>query len=69
MDLLIALAVFLLFAGVGALLVHRSLDHVAVARRLDAVTRPDELIDPLVRTGPRSRAPMACSMACCLDST
>jgi tight adherence protein B len=56
MDLLIALAVFLLFAGVGALLVHRSLDHVAVARRLDAVTRPDELIDPLVRTGPRSRA-------------
>jgi tight adherence protein B len=56
MDLLIACAVFLLFTGVGALVVHRSLDHVAVAHRLDEVTRPSEVIDPLARTGPRSRA-------------
>jgi tight adherence protein B len=56
MDLLIALAVFLLFAGVGALLVHRSLDHLAVTRRLDEVTRPSGVIDPLARTGPRSRS-------------
>ena len=56
MDLLIALAVFLLFAGVGALLVRRSLDHMAVAHRLDAVTRSDGVVDPLARTGPRSRA-------------
>ena len=56
MDLLIACAVFLLFAGVGGLLVHRSLDHVAVGNRLEQVTRPSEVIDSLARTGPRSRA-------------
>lgn len=56
MDLLMALAVFLLFAGVGALLVRRSLDHVAVTHRLDEVTRPSVAIDPLARTGPRSRS-------------
>ena len=56
MDLLIACAVFLLFAGVGGLLVHRSLDHVAVGNRLEQVTRPSEVIDSLARIGPRSRA-------------
>ncbi|MGH7914204.1 MAG: type II secretion system F family protein, partial [Candidatus Binataceae bacterium] len=56
MDLLTAFAVFLLFAGVGALLVHRSLDHVAVSHRLDEVTCSFDGIDPLARTGPRSRA-------------
>jgi tight adherence protein B len=56
MDLLIACAVFLLFAGVGGLLVHRSLDRVAAAHRLDEVTRSFDAIDPLARTGPRSRA-------------
>lgn len=56
MDLLITLAVFLLFSGVGAVLVHRSLDQVAVAQRLEEVTRPNAVIDPLARTGPRSRS-------------
>ncbi len=56
MDLLIACAIFLLFAGVGTLLVRRSLDHVAVTHRLDEVTRSSDVIDSLARTGPRSRA-------------
>jgi len=56
MDLLIACAVFLLFAGVGGLLVHRSLDRVAVGHRLEEVTRLSDAADPLERTGSRSRA-------------
>ena len=56
MDLLIASAVFLLFAGVGGVLVHRSLDHAAVGYRLEEVTRPSDAADPLARTGARSRA-------------
>jgi tight adherence protein B len=56
MDMLTALAVFLLFSGVGAVLVHRSLDRVAITHRLEEVTRPEEVIDPLARAGTRSRA-------------
>jgi tight adherence protein B len=57
MDLLITLAVFLLFSSVGAVLVHRSLDQVAVAQRLEEVTHHSAVvIDPLARTGPRSRS-------------
>ncbi|MGZ6210968.1 MAG: type II secretion system F family protein [Candidatus Binataceae bacterium] len=56
MDMLIACAVFLLLAGVGGMLVHRSLDYVAVGHRLGEVTRSFDVIDPLARTGPRSRA-------------
>jgi hypothetical protein len=56
MDLLISCAVFLLFAGVGRVLVHRSLDHATVEYRLEEVTRPSDATDPLARTGSRSRA-------------
>lgn len=57
MDLLMACAVFLLFAGVGAVLVHRTLNTAAVSHRLDQVTRPEaNSTDALARSGPRSRA-------------
>ena len=56
MDLLIALAVFLLFAGVGALLVDRQRDRLAAAERLDEVIHSADAIDPLARQGPPSRA-------------
>ena len=56
MDLLTACAVFLLFTGVGAAIIHRFLDRAAFARRLDQVTHAGETADPLARIGPPSRA-------------
>jgi tight adherence protein B len=56
MDLLIASAVFLLFAGVGATMARRSLERAAVAHRLDEVIHSGKVADPLARVGPPSRA-------------
>ena len=57
MDLLTALAVFLLLTGVGAVLVHRTLDAAAVSQRLGEVTRSEaDFADASGRSGPRSRA-------------
>jgi tight adherence protein B len=56
MDLLIALAVFLLFAGVGALLADRQRDRLAVSERLGEVIHSGDTVDPLARQGPPSRA-------------
>jgi len=56
MDLLIALAVFLLFAGVGALLVDRQGDRLAASERLGEVIHSADTINPLARQGPPSRA-------------
>jgi tight adherence protein B len=55
-DLLIACAVFLLFAGVGAMLLNRSGDRAAASDRLAEVTRSTAVIDPLARLGAPSRA-------------
>jgi tight adherence protein B len=56
MDLLIACAVFLLCAGVGALLVDRQSDRAAAAERMSEVAHSVDLTDPLARRGPPSRA-------------
>jgi len=56
MDLLIALAVFLLCAGVGALLVDRQRDRMAASDRLGEVAHAGHIIDPLARHGAPSRA-------------
>ncbi len=56
MDFLIAFAVFLLFAGVGALLVDRQGDRAAASERMSEVASSVDLADPLARQGPRSRA-------------
>jgi Flp pilus assembly protein TadB len=56
MDLLIAFAVFLLFAGVGTLLANRQSDRAAASERLSEVAHSVYLADPLARLGPRSRA-------------
>jgi tight adherence protein B len=56
MDLLITCAVFLLFAGVGAMLVNRQGDRMAASDRLGEVARSATAVDPLARQGPRSRA-------------
>jgi hypothetical protein len=61
MDLLIALAVFLLFAGLGALLVDRQGDRLAASERLGEVLHSADTIDPLARQGPPSRGPPAFS--------
>ena len=56
MDLLLACAVFLLLIGVGAMLIHRNRDSVAVSKRLSEVSRSSDVLDPLARLGPPSRA-------------
>ena len=56
MDFLIASAVFLLFAGVGALVVDRKNDRAAASARMGEVARSVDAIDPLARQGPPSRA-------------
>ena len=56
MDLLITCAVFLLFAGVGAMLINRKVDRAAVSDRLSEIVRSAAVIDPLARQGPPSRA-------------
>jgi tight adherence protein B len=56
MDFLIACAVFLLFAGVGALLVDRQSDRAAASERMSEVAHSVDLADPFARQGPPSRA-------------
>jgi tight adherence protein B len=56
MDLLITCAVFLLLAGVGAMLVDRVGDRAAASDRMGEVARSAIATDPLARQGPRSRA-------------
>jgi tight adherence protein B len=56
MDLLIALAVFLLCAGVGASLVDRQRDRSAAFERLGEVAHNAHVVDPLARHGSPSRA-------------
>jgi tight adherence protein B len=56
MDLLIALAVFLLCVGVGASLVDRERDRMAASDRLGEVAHTAHVIDPLARHGAPSRA-------------
>jgi tight adherence protein B len=56
MDFLLACAVFLLLIGVGAMLIHRNRDSVAVSKRLGEVSRSSDVLDPLARLGPPSRA-------------
>jgi tight adherence protein B len=56
MDLLITCAVFLLIAGVGAMLVNRHGDRAAVSDRLDQVAHSTAAVDPFARQGPPSLA-------------
>jgi tight adherence protein B len=56
MDLLITCAVFLLIAGVGAMLVNRQGTRSAASNRMGEVARSAVVVDPLARQGPPSRA-------------
>ncbi len=57
MDLLITLAVFLLCAGVGAMLAERAYQRAAAAERMSEVAHRAEDGDPLARQGPSRAAP------------
>jgi hypothetical protein len=46
----------MLLIGVGAMLIHRKRDSVAVSKRLGEVSRSSDVVDPLARLGPPSRA-------------